>query len=941
MRAERPFALIAAAAASLWLVGPAASTPGGSPGRAVAARTAAQIDALAQVKTRLSPAQRKVDSKLLAESRIRSGVPLAVGVARVSTGVSVDQAGLTTVDIKGKVGPGLLSQVRALGGRVIDSQPRYGAVRAAVPLAGIEALAAAPAVTHVGVAAQAMTSREGAAPKRLSKEQREARLRRQVTAALVKAGALRTATGSAVTPLVGSVTSEGGVTHAADQARAEFQVSGIGIKVGVLSDGVDSLAASQASGDLPPDVQVLPGQAGSGDEGTAMLEIVHDLAPKVSLAFATAFTSAESFAQNIRDLRAAGCAIIVDDVLYFAESSFQDGPIAQAVIDVTTSGALYFGSAGNEGNVDDGTAGNVEGDFVSSGRTIGKFAGDPTDFDPGAGVQVLDPISAASAGTPAILQWADPLGGSANDYDLYGVDSAGNVVAFSNDVQDGDDDPLEGFFVPGGTFGLEVVRFSGAARYLQLTAFRGLFQSRGGLTGFSTPGVTRGHSAVPAAFSVAAAPAHDPLPSEVAPGVTNPAGPFPGVYTSAQRSEVFTSDGPRRVFFHPDGTPITPGTFTSTGGTVRPKPDITAADGVLTSVPGFSPFFGTSAAAPHAAAIAALVLSGNPGITPAEVRAALTSTAIGIQAPGYDRDTGFGIVMANRVLGFTGATPQPFAMAGNPTVTPVTGDGDGFFEPGETADLTVPVTNTGDAWAHQVSVQLTTSTPGVTITPSVRSYHAVPIGQTKTADRFRVTLARTYEAGLPISVHAKVSFIGALSPQTGTVAVQTGEPSSTVLDVAYTGPPVPIPDDSTVGASVSLPVPPGFGRISRIAFSVDGTACSTTEGTATVGIDHTFVSDLVGTLTAPDGTRVVLFANTGGSGNNICRAMLTDVAAVSVQTAVAADAPYTGDWKPAEPLSTVLGSVADGSWTFHVEDAVAVDTGNIRAVSLHISGFAH
>ena len=78
----------------------------------------------------------------------------------------------------------------------------------------------------------------------------------------------------------------------------------------------------------------------------------------------------------------AGADIIVDDILYFAESPFQDGPIAQAVIDVTNDGALYFSSAGNEQNVDDRTAGNWEGDYVSSGRTVGKFAGIAHDFAP-------------------------------------------------------------------------------------------------------------------------------------------------------------------------------------------------------------------------------------------------------------------------------------------------------------------------------------------------------------------------------------------------------------------------------------------------------------------------------------------------------------------------------------------------------------------------------
>src|SRR6185503_10555239 len=117
------------------------------------------------------------------------------------------------------------------------------------------------------------------------------------------------------------------------------------------SDGVSSLADSQATGDLGP-VTVLPGQGGSGDEGTAMLEIIHDLAPGAQLYFATAINGLPQFAQNIRDLRTAGCDIILDDVGYFVESPFQDGQTpaivspnnsglaTQAVNDVVASGAL-------------------------------------------------------------------------------------------------------------------------------------------------------------------------------------------------------------------------------------------------------------------------------------------------------------------------------------------------------------------------------------------------------------------------------------------------------------------------------------------------------------------------------------------------------------------------------------------------------------------------
>jgi subtilisin-like proprotein convertase family protein len=937
MRPSRPLTLVAAAAASMALALPATAAPpttassGGLPANAVA-----QIDALAQAKLGLSPAQRKIDSRLLAADKIRRNVPLAAGVGRVATGVTTDKSGRTTVDIKATVSKDVLSRITALGGSLRDVQANYNSIRADVPMAGLEALAATPGVSKIAVARSAATDRMGNSPKPLSKVDREAAVRKRVTAALA-AKAART---NAVTPRVGAVTSEGDATHAAATARTRLKVSGVGVKIGVLSDGVNSLAASAASGDLPSDVDVLPGQAGDGDEGTAILEILHDVAPKAKLAFATAFTSEESFAQNIRDLRAAGCDIIVDDIIYFDESPFQDGPVAQSVIAVTNDGALYFSSAGNEQNVDDGTGGNYEGDFVSSGRTIGKFAGIAHDFDPGAGVQTVNRLSEDSAGVATILQWNDPLGHSSNDYDVYELDPAGNVVAFSNDVQDGDDSPFEIFgaaFVSGGGR-LAVVKFSGADRYFQVTPFRGRFETGGGVTGFNTPGVTRGHSAVPAAYSVAAVPAAQAFPFPIAPGVPNPSGPFPGVFTAAQQSETFTSDGPRRVFYNPDGSPITPGNLTATGGSLRAKPDITAADGVSTTVPGFEQFYGTSAAAPHAAAIAALVLGSNPGITPAEVRTALTSTAIDIEAPGYDRDTGFGIVMANRVLQFTGATPQPFAVAGTPLVTPTTGDHDAFLEAGESASVAIPVTNEGDAAAAGTRVQLTTTTPGATITPTVQNYGRILVGATTTSAPFTLTLSPTFESGAPVVLHVKVSFVGAYSPQARDAQAATGQPSDVVVTAAYAGAPVPIPDFSTVGASATASVS-GVGRLSKISVSVDGTTCSSTEGATTVGLDHTFVGDLVGTLISPSGAQVVLFANRGASGNNICQAVFVDSAARSITDAVSADAPFTGQWAPEKPLASVLGQSADGTWTLHVEDTASVDVGSIRAFSVHVSGF--
>ena len=113
-----------------------------------------------------------------------------------------------------------------------------------------------------------------------------------------------------------------------------------------------------------------------------------------------------------------------------------------------------------------------------------------------------------------------------------------------------------------------------------------------------------------------------------------------------QRKLQFRRAAPR--FLNADGSAITPGNFTNTGGALRLKPDLTAADDVSNTI--FNPFTGTSASAPHAAAIAALLLSYDPALTAAQVRSVLTNSALDIDAPGWDRDSGAGIVMADAAL---------------------------------------------------------------------------------------------------------------------------------------------------------------------------------------------------------------------------------------------------------------------------------------------------
>ncbi|MFD9965481.1 S8 family serine peptidase [Amycolatopsis sp. NPDC058986] len=593
------------------------------------ARTQAGISALQSIKKSLTAAEAKQASQLVVEKRLRADKGLAAKLPDYRSGVAVNDKGAVAVDIWGK-DQKVADAVRAAGGTV-----RYasgGAVRADLPLAAVDAIAGRADVSSVKPAAQAMTWKENsdtASP-----------ARRQLATKAVAA----------------TQVSEGDKTHGADTARTKYGVDGSGIKVCVLSDGVDSLSKSQTAGELPT-VDVLAGQKGSGDEGTAMLEIVHDLAPNATLGFATAFTSEQSFADNIRALRNTGkCTVIVDDVSYFDESPFQDGPVAQAVNDVTAAGALYFSSAGNSGNLTDGTSGYYEGDFRGASTTIPGITGTPHNFDPN-GTQVFDALSAGSLGKPVTLFWSDPWGKATSDYDLFILNSSGSVVASSENPQNGTQNPYEIASVPssGSGYKVAVVKYSGEDRFIALNVIRGRFVDSGSLKAFSTAGVTSGHSAAKDAFSVAAAPAATAFGRPLEQGdPANPAGPYPGLFTASSKWERFSSDGQRHQFYNADGTAVTPGNVSSTGGTTRAKPDITAADGVATSVSGFQPFYGTSAAAPHAAAIAALLLSGKPTATPAEIRTALESSAIDLGAPGFDAVTGKGVIMAGPALAALG-----------------------------------------------------------------------------------------------------------------------------------------------------------------------------------------------------------------------------------------------------------------------------------------------
>ena len=274
-----------------------------------------------------------------------------------------------------------------------------------------------------------------------------------------------------------------------------------------------------------------------------------------------------------------------------------------------------------------------EGDYFDSGVAFEdlfpglSITGGLHDFDEGANrFNIANEI--LSDGFATALHWTDPLGGSSNDYDLcLATDDLSQLITCSAFAQNGDADPFEFIpFAPGGSQAL-IINFSTSAddRFLHLQTFGGILEK-------GTHGSIFGHPGLNEAIAVGAV------------DVFQAGG---GEFDGSEEAENFTSDGPRRVFFDTHSNPFTPGNFSSTGGIVRDKPDVAAADGVTTTTPGFETFFGTSAAAPHAAAVAGLLLQADPTLTPQQIEELLEGTATDIEHAGFDDVSGFGLVDAS------------------------------------------------------------------------------------------------------------------------------------------------------------------------------------------------------------------------------------------------------------------------------------------------------
>jgi len=513
------------------------------------------------------------------------------------------------------------------------------------------------------------------------------------------------------------VATQGDFAQGSSAIRAQWPaLNGSGITVGAMSDSYNcysvyatngipaSVYASNgitidaqqdvASGALPSGINVLA-EAGHGstqgtcldynpptgpayflpyaDEGRAMLQIVHAVAPGANLAFYTAVESEADFANGITALAAAGAKIEVDDVGYYDEPFFQDGIVAQAIDKVEAQGVAYFSAAGNDGeDAYDNTAPSfATASTTPSGEMLLTFG--MTGSTPVTALPVSVPALAPGDFIAVVLEWDQPYvtgapssGGATSQIDLC-VSGATGLTVLNNNGQ-----AATSCTGPNAT-GVDPVQLLVLANPATATANSALVTvtfTVGLVNGSPAPGRIKlavqdngAGAAMDARFrtNTATLQGHPGAAGAAAVGAAFFAGTVPcGAAQTAL--DLYSSEGGAPILFDSSGNRLAT-------AVIRQKPDFVGPDGVNTTFFGFigitdnssvrqcannaslPNYFGTSAAAPHAAAAAALMLQSNPAVTPAQIYAAMQQSAApmgGATTPNYN--SGYGFIQASAAL---------------------------------------------------------------------------------------------------------------------------------------------------------------------------------------------------------------------------------------------------------------------------------------------------
>ena len=294
-------------------------------------------------------------------------------------------------------------------------------------------------------------------------------------------------------------------------------------------------------------VTVLPGQAGKGTTGVTLLEIVHDLAPEAELYFATGNGGEAQLAANIEALCDAGADVIVGGTLNCGNPPFRTISWPGRSMQLSPMDASTFSAAGDFGNLNDGSSAVWEGDFAAGTplSVNGMQVGVRHDF--GGGVE--ENRITRDSYYEFTLQWADPLGASANDYDLFLVNEDGRSSPARPIPKMARRTRLRSSIPAGSTIRMPVSsssRFRGRIATCVSVPTTGSWRLR-------PPAAPSGTWQRENAVTVAAV------------GIRQ-SGSYAPAYDGTESVRWHSAGGPRRIFYQADGTPITPGNFSSSGG---------------------------------------------------------------------------------------------------------------------------------------------------------------------------------------------------------------------------------------------------------------------------------------------------------------------------------------------------------------------------------------
>jgi hypothetical protein len=593
-----------------------------------------------------------------------------------------------------------LGALEAAGAKVLVASAHYQTVALSIEPADLEALAEVQGIDVV-----------------------EAARRPQIAATEGEATAAAAEPGT--TCEGGKVISQGVFQMRVEAAREAFGARGRGVTVGVLSDSFDAATKSEEGGtlvakarddelgnDLPGPNNTCSGQSvpvrvlaeatpAPGeelhDEGRAMLQVIHDVAPHAQLAFATAYGSELEFARNIERLAepvsdgGAGANVIVDDVSYYSEPFFQEGPVADAIRRVTEAGVTYLTAAGNNNLFEKGTSREIG----SWERAEYDDTTCPTPVSERFHVSVSRCLNFSPTGTDnpnfAItvkgrsklivdLQWAEPWYGVESDLDAYIVNAANNEILaprlplrpLNNVSEGGEGEAGKKFSAPVEVLGWEntssapvtvklvVDRCAGscntAANPSVLPRVKvGIFENgSGGVESVEF------HESVPAKGIVVGPTIFGHAGSAAA--ITLGAVNYEESRISPKRPETYSSRGPYTAYFKPvAGT--TPAEALATPEVVA-KPDLTATDCAATTFfawfeesTGEWEFCGTSEAGPHAAGVAALMKQSDSLAGPRAIREAMQAGATPFTLVTSRYAVGAGLLNAAKALTTLGGAP--------------------------------------------------------------------------------------------------------------------------------------------------------------------------------------------------------------------------------------------------------------------------------------------